>query len=270
MRNLQILLCALAIVTIALFHSGCNQAPSDITGPVIDVNKKMMEAFVKGDTSALLDLYQTDARLFPANNEIIDGKDAIGKFWTATRQMGITRVLFETTTAQKFGKLAIEEGQYSLFAGDNILVDQGKYLVTWKQEGGKWKVYRDIWNASTPAPAVRAAANDSVLIVLNYVKPDKVEQFENFNMNILSPAGAETNPQAKATIRMQKPVSKNADGTYTYIYLMDPFRGNLNYDIEYSLKAKFGKEKADEYMKMYLDCLEGGNSKAMLLTETNW
>jgi hypothetical protein len=69
---------------------------------------------------------------------------------------------------------------------------------------------------------------------------------------------------------MHKPVRKNADGTYTYVYLMDPFKGSLNYDIYYSLSAKYGKEKADEYMKMYLDCLVGGNSKAMLLTETNW
>jgi len=270
MRKVQTLLYTIAVVAIALSYSGCNQAPSDITDPIKEANKKMMEAFANGDTSALLDFYLTDAKIFPANNEVIDGKDAIGKFWTATRQMGIAKVLFETTTAQKFGNIAIEEGKYSLFVPNDIMVDQGKYIVTWKKENSTWKVYRDIWNNSSTAPVKRASDGDSVMIVLNYVKPDKAEQFENFNMNILSPAGAETNPQVKATVRMQKPVRKNADGTYTYVYLMDPFKGSLNYDIYYSLSAKYGKEKADEYMKMYLDCLVGGNSKAMLLTETNW
>jgi len=270
MRKVKALLCALAILTIAMFNSGCNRAPSDVTDPIKEANKKMMEAFANGDTTTLFDFYTTDAKLFPANSGILDGKDAIGKFWNATRQMGVMKVNFETTTALKFGDLAIEEGNYSLFVPNDIMVDQGKYIVTWKKENGTWKVYRDIWNNSTPPPAKRASANDSVMIVLNHVKPDKVAQFENFNMNILSPAGAETNPQTKATVRMQKPVRKNADGTYTYVYLMDPFRGNLNYDIEYSLNAKFGKEKADEYMKMYLDCLKGGTSQILLLTETNW
>ena len=47
--------------------------------------------------------------------------------------------------------------------------------------------------------------------------------------------------------------------------------GNVKYAI-YTNKIyqDIFKEKADEYMKMYLDCLVGGNSKAMLLTETNW
>lgn len=270
MRKVQTLLCALAIIALALSYSGCNQAPSDITAPIKVANTKMMEAYANGDTTTLFDFYTTDAKIFPANNEVIDGKDAIGKFWTATRQMGIAKVLFETTTAQKFGNLAIEEGKYSLFVPNDIMVDEGKYIVTWKKENGTWKVYRDIWNNSTPAPVKRASAGDSVMIVLNYVKSNKAEQFEDFNIKYLSPAGAETNPQAKATVRMQKPVRKNADGTYTYVYLMDPFKGTLNYGIEYTLNAKFGKEKADEYMKMYLDCLAGGNSKAILLTETNW
>jgi len=269
MKKLQTIFYAVAVIAIALAHTACSQAPSDITGPIKDANNKMMEAFASGDTTTLLGLYTSDARLFPANGEIIDGKDAIGRFWKATRQMGISKVLFETTKAQKFGDLAIEEGLFKLYVPNNMVVDQGKYIVTWRKENGSWKVYRDIWNNSTP-PVKRASANDTVLIVLNPVKPGKMMQFEEFNKNYLSPAGIETNPQAKATVRMQKPVSKNADGTYTYVYLMDPYKGSMNYDIYYTLSAKYGKQKAGTYMNMYLDCLVGGTSKAILLTETNW
>ena len=258
------------IIMLVLLLFSCNSNPTDVTSQIKEANTELMNAFAKGDTTALAAFYTADAKIFPANNQILDGQAAISKFWTITMQMGIKKVLFETTTAQKFGNLAIEEGIYSLFVQGDQMVDQGKYIATWKQEGGKWKVFRDIWNNSTPPPVKRASANDSVLIVLNHVKPDKVAQFEDFNKNYLSPAGAETNPQAKATVRMQKPVSKNVDGTYTYVYLMDPYKGSLNYEIYYSLSAKYGKEKADEYMKMYIDCLVGGTSKVMLLTETNW
>ena len=266
-RNIQ-RMTGIAMLVLLLFS--CTSNPTDVTSQIKDANNELMTAFAQSDTTALAGFYTADAKIFPANNQIIDGQAAIGKFWTITMQMGIKKVLFETTSAQKFGNLAVEEGNYSLFVQGDQLVDQGKYIVTWKQDGGKWKVYRDIWNNSTPLPVKRASANDSVLIVLNHVKPDKVGQFEDFNKNYLSPAGAETNPQTKATVRMQKPVSKNADGTYTYVYLMDPFRGNLNYDIQYSLNAKFGKEKADEYFKMYIDCLKGGTSDALFLVETDW
>lgn len=262
--------CISGIMILIFLHFGCSSGPTDVTGQIKDANTKLMNAFAQSDTIALAGFYTADAKIFPAHNQILDGQAAISKFWTKTMQMGIKKVLFETTSAQKFGNLAIEEGKYSLFVPNNIMVDQGKYIVTWKNENGTWKVYRDIWNNSSPPPVERASAGDSIMIVLNYVKPDKVEQFENFNMTILSPTGAETNPQAKASIRMQKPVNKNADGTYTYVYLMDPFKGSLNYDIYYPLTAKYGKQKADEYMKMYTDCLAGGTSKAMLLTETNW
>jgi ketosteroid isomerase-like protein len=32
-------------------------------------------------------------------------------------------------------------------------MDRGKYIVVWKDEGGKWKLHRDIWNSSLPAPS---------------------------------------------------------------------------------------------------------------------
>lgn len=266
-RNIQ-RITGIAILVLLLFS--CNSNPTDVTSQIKDANTEMMNAFEQGDTTALAGFYTADAKIFPANNQIIDGQAAIGKFWTITMQMGIKKVLFETTSAQKFGNLAIEEGNYSLFVGGNQMVDQGKYIVTWKQEGGKWKVYRDIWNNSTPLPVKRALANDTVLIVLNHVKPDKVAQFEDFNKNYLSPAGAETNPQVKANVRMQKPVYINADGTYTYVYFMDPYKGSLNYSIDYTLNAKFGKEKADEYFKMYVDCLKGGASQTLFLVESDW
>jgi ketosteroid isomerase-like protein len=32
------------------------------------------------------------------------------------------------------------------------VIDNGKYVVLWRREAGQWKLHRDIWNSSQPAP----------------------------------------------------------------------------------------------------------------------
>jgi hypothetical protein len=32
------------------------------------------------------------------------------------------------------------------------VLDEGKYIVIWKQVEGQWKLHRDILNSSRPAP----------------------------------------------------------------------------------------------------------------------
>ena len=54
------------------------------------------------------------------------------------------------------GKTAYEVGKYQLFADGDQMADQGKYIVTWKQVEGKWKLHRDIWNTSLPPQKAEA------------------------------------------------------------------------------------------------------------------
>ncbi|MDO9510403.1 MAG: DUF4440 domain-containing protein [Bacteroidales bacterium] len=269
-KNVTVMFGIIGLYLFTLMISSCNKGPVEITDQIKDANKVFMDAVSNADTNTLIGLYTADAKIFPAEGAIIDGQAAIGKFWVATLGMGIKKVMFETVIAQKFGDIAIEEGNYALFVEGDHMVDQGKYIVNWKLENGKWKVFRDIWNANTPPPRTRASANDTVLVVMNFVKPDKVSQFEDFNKNYLLPAGIEFNAQVTQTVRMQKPVGQNKDGTYTYVYFMDPFVSSYNYGILHTLRAKYSEEASQKYMKMYIECLKDGNSKPYLLIETDW
>ena len=47
---------------------------------------------------------------------------------------------------------AIEEGKYTLYAENEMVIDKGKYIVIWEQVEGKWLLDRDIWNTSNPVP----------------------------------------------------------------------------------------------------------------------
>ncbi len=259
----------LGIILFVLIFNSCSNKPVDVTDQIKKANEEFATAVSKSDTGALIALYTSDAKIYPSNSAIIDGQASIGKFWAATLNAGIKNVQFETVTAQKFGDIAIEEGNFKLSIEGGHVVGAGKYIVTWKNENGKWKVYRDIWNENTPA-LTRAKEKDSVLIVLNPVKADKVTQFEDFIKNCLVPAGNDFNPNVKATVRFEKPVAPNKDGIFTYIFIMDPYVGKYNYDIFYTLKGKFGEEKAKEYFNKYIDCLKDGKQQAYFAVQSEW
>jgi len=239
---------------------GCTPAPADVTNEITTANKALMDAFEKADIPLLTANYMNDAKLMPANSEAITGKDAIGGFFQAVMGMGIKKVVFETATAESYGETAIEEGSYQLIVEGNHVVDQGKYIATWKKEGDKWKIYRDIFNTNNPAPAVRASVNDTVMVVWNTIKPGMVQQFEDFNNNYLFPAAMEMNPKSASTVRILKSVNPDKEGNITYFYLMDPAIDPNYYRMDVPLVAKYGKEKATEYMKIIGDCLKEGGS----------
>ena len=46
--------------------------------------------------------------------------------------------------------LIVEEGDLTLFVGDNTVAEE-KYIVVWKKEDGKWKLFRDIFNSNLPS-----------------------------------------------------------------------------------------------------------------------
>ena len=51
--------------------------------------------------------------------------------------------------------LLTEEGEVTMFTKDGQQIDKGKYLVVWKKEDGKWKLFRDMFNSNLPPPAAK-------------------------------------------------------------------------------------------------------------------
>ncbi len=255
---------------VCLIFNSCTQGPTDVTGEITEANKGFMEAFNNGDASALAKNYTSNAKLFPSNSDVIEGQEAIEGFWNAGLSMGLKKIVLETVTAESYGNFAIEEGRYKTYAEGDQIVGQGKYIVTWKKEDGQWKLHKDIWNTSNPAPQPRASLNDTVWVIWNHIKADKVSQFEDFNFNYLGPAATDYYPQIKNTVRLLRPVEPNKDGTFTYFYLMDPTISSASYDIMFHLTAKYGEEKASEYYKMFKDCLKDGKQDGIVTVQTAW
>ena len=64
---------------------------------------------------------------------------------------GIKALKLETIEIEDYGDTASEVGRYTLADANGEVLDHGKLVVIWKQEGGQWKVHRDIINSSLPA-----------------------------------------------------------------------------------------------------------------------
>ena len=115
-------------------------------------NATFMAAFRANDAGAVADCYTSDAQLLPANSDAVSGTEAIASFWRGVMGMGIAAVKLETLELESQGDLAVEVGRYALGGADGGTLDSGKYVVVWHRDGGSWKLHRDIWTTSRPAP----------------------------------------------------------------------------------------------------------------------
>ena len=115
-------------------------------------DEKFMAAFDKGDPAGVAALYTDNGQLLPANSDFITGKQAIQDFWQGAMDMGIKKVKLEPIEVEGHSDTAYEVGKYTLQGEGDQVLDSGKYMVIWKQEEGQWKLHRDIWTTSLPAP----------------------------------------------------------------------------------------------------------------------
>lgn len=111
-------------------------------------HEKFMELFNGGDADGLADLYTENGQLLPTGSDFVTGKVAIQAFWQGAMDSGIKSIRLETVEAERHGDTAINIGKYTLSGEAGDVMDRGKYVVILKQEGGQWKLHRDIWNSS--------------------------------------------------------------------------------------------------------------------------
>lgn len=69
--------------------------------------------------------------------------------------MGVRNIKITTQEVMGGAETVSEMGSYEMFGDKNMSLDKGKFIVVWKQENGKWKMHRDVWNSDImpPTPA---------------------------------------------------------------------------------------------------------------------
>lgn len=108
-------------------------------------NQQLGKAMASGDSTGIVALYHSQAVLYPPNM-LAGTRHTMGSMAKAIPGMGIKTVTLKTSELDGDGNMLVESGTYEMGDGSKA-VEKGKYMVVWKMEDGKWKLYRDIWNS---------------------------------------------------------------------------------------------------------------------------
>ena len=125
---------------------------TDVHDAIVAADETFMTTFSRGDAAGIAALYTENGQFLPPNSDFVTGKQAIQATFQAFMDMGIKAIKLETIEVEGYGDTASEVGKYTLEGEGGQVLDQGKFIVIWKQEAGQWKLHRDIINTSMPAP----------------------------------------------------------------------------------------------------------------------
>lgn len=117
---------------------------------IAESNIIYFQAFVKGDSSIFIDRYAEDCCIMPPGTPALCGDNAALEFFKiAYNEIGMRNGKFITTAVFGNGDdYVTEEGLWQLFDKNNVMIDDGKFLVLWKKTSKGWKMYRDSFSSN--------------------------------------------------------------------------------------------------------------------------
>ncbi len=134
------------LVFACLSSASCAQS-EDVRHAVEAGNRAFVAAFLRGDATAVANLYTEDAQVMAPGSPVASGRPAIAAFWQNSIDSGIKDVTLATADIASASDLAYETGTIRLIANDGT-VTEARYVVIWRRVDGQWMLHRDIWNSS--------------------------------------------------------------------------------------------------------------------------
>ena len=114
-------------------------------------NSQFTKAHVSGNHLVIDTMFTEDARSFPPNADAVVGRAAIALLTAGFIKFGVQEFREETTSLYGNGDYMVDEGNYFMRYGKDSTIENGKYINVWKNTGGGWKIYSNIWNTNMPA-----------------------------------------------------------------------------------------------------------------------
>lgn len=130
----------------------CNQINNkvfdkvQVKAHIIEMNKTYSNRFMTNDTAFYMERYCKDAEVFSPGVPAVKGRNAIIGFFYQNGTNKETKIDLPVGNIYGNEELVVEEGTYNFPYGKGGSIDKGKFIAIWKQEDGKWKMYREIWN----------------------------------------------------------------------------------------------------------------------------
>ncbi len=152
-NKFHFLILLVVFATVALITTGNAIAAADkLRSEIEAANAEWAKQYNAGNAAGVTALYTDDAKAMPPNSDFATGKAGITAVWQGMMDSGAKSGKLTTVEVMGTGDTALEVGTYEVMDKDGKVIDKGKYMVHWKKVGSAWKLHRDIWNSSMPAP----------------------------------------------------------------------------------------------------------------------
>jgi len=150
------------LFSFVIVFQSCNEKPKEkeqsipefnlITAKaeIEEANQNFMALVAAGDSIGLANAYTKDAKFMSAGAPSVVGRTDIQTAMSNIVKSGITKADLRLENIYGTEDLIVEEGELTLFVGDDTVAEE-KYIVVWKKEDGKWKLFRDIFNSNLPS-----------------------------------------------------------------------------------------------------------------------
>ncbi len=135
------------VLVLACLASAASAQSEDVRDAVEAGNRAFIAAFLRGDATAVANLYTEDAQVIAPGSPVANGRRAIAAFWQISINSGIKDLTLATAEVESASDLAYETGTVRLVANDGT-VTEARYVVVWRRVDGQWMLHRDIWNSS--------------------------------------------------------------------------------------------------------------------------
>ena len=100
----------------------------------------------------------------------------------------------------------------------------------------------------------RAAQGQPVLVCVSTIKADKREEFRRYLEEVKGPAVRAIKPAVHSSVRLLEPSQPNADGTWTFVWLMDPMIEGEDYEEAPIYEAFYGPEQVAQRLRGWDEC----------------
>lgn len=149
-------------IMLAAYVVGCNSTPDSNTlasasfnldsvkAHITEMNKSYGQRFKTNDLAFYKERYCKDAAVYSPNVPAVVGIDSIISFFYGGGNN--VEAIIELPPNNIYGNadLVVEDGTFNFPDGKGGNFDKGKFIALWKQEDGKWKLFREIWNTDLP------------------------------------------------------------------------------------------------------------------------
>ena len=113
------------------------------------LSREFSAAYTRGDADSITALYTPDAVIFPNNSEMIQGHDAIRRYWTLAPGQTVTHHRATPTEIRIDGDHAYDYGVFEISGtrdGTPYGPSHGKYVIVWRRTPAGWRMHLDMWN----------------------------------------------------------------------------------------------------------------------------